>query len=63
MTMGWSSGLNLNWHKEIGSQVGIDACYMEEVFVICYNTDNAAEKSGYIYRQREKCSWLMAAAE
>ena len=48
MTMGWSSGLNLNWHKEIGSQVGIDACYMEEVFVICYNTDNAAEKSGYI---------------
>lgn len=48
MTMEWSSGLNLNWHKTMCSQVRLDVCYMEEAFVVCYNTDNAAEKPGYI---------------
>lgn len=54
MTMEWSSGLSLSWHKKKCSQVQLDVCYMEGVFVICYNTDNAAKKPGYIYRQREK---------
>ena len=54
MTMEWSSGLSLSWHNGKYSQVRLDVCYMEEVFVICYNTDNAAEKPGYIYRKRER---------
>lgn len=53
MTMEWSSGLNWNWHKTMCSQVCLDVCYMEGTFVFCYNTDNAAKKTYYEYRQSE----------
>lgn len=45
MTMEWSSGLNWSWHRQMCSQVRLDVCYMEEAFVFCYNTDNAAKKN------------------
>lgn len=32
MTMEWSSGLSLSWHKEKCSQVRLDVCYMEEAY-------------------------------